>query len=50
MFAVFNSSEEKSIIKVLLKETKPTVEIKFYLVYSLVYISDSMDEFRQLSL
>ena len=28
----------------------PTVENKFYLVYRLVYISDSMDEFRQLSI
>ena len=51
MFAVLNSSKEKPIIKVLLnKKTKPNCWKKFYLIYSLVYISDSMDEFRQLSL
>ena len=50
MFAVFNSSKEKSILKVLLKKTKPTVENKFFLVYRLVYNSDSMDELRQLSI
>ena len=50
MFAVFNSSKEKSILKVLLKKKNPTVENKFYLVYRLVYNSDSMDELRQLSI
>ena len=46
MFAVFNSSKEKSTIKVLLKKSNPNAEKNFYLVYRLVYISDSMDEFR----
>ena len=32
------------------RKRNPTVENKFYLVYNLVYISDSMDEFRQLSI
>ena len=50
MFAVLNSSKEKPIIKVLLKKTKPNCWKNFYFLYSLVYISDSMDEFRQLSL
>ena len=50
MLAVFKSSKEKSIIKVLLKKRNPTVENQFHLVYRLVYIYDSMDEFRQLSI
>ena len=41
MFTVVNSSKEKSILKVLLKKQNPTVENKFYLVYRLVYNSDS---------
>ena len=50
MFAVFNWSTEKSIIKLLLKKGNPTVGNKFLLVYRLVYISDSMDEYRQLTI
>ena len=50
MFALFISAKENSIIKVLLKETAPDFDTKFYLVYRLVYISDSMGEFRQLSI
>ena len=34
----------------MLKKTKPSVESKFYLLYRLVYISDSMVEFIQLSI
>ena len=41
MFTVVNSSKEKSILKVLLKKQNPTVENKFYLVYRLVYNSNS---------
>ena len=48
MFAVFNSSKEKSIIKVLLKKRKPNCWEQIFLVYRLLYSSDSMDEFRQL--
>ena len=48
MFAVFNSSKEKPIIRVLLKKTKPNCCEQIFLVYRLVYIFDSMDEFRQL--
>ena len=50
MFAIFNSFKEKSFLKVLLKKQNPTVENKFYLVYRLVYNSDSIDELRQLSI
>ena len=49
MFAVFNSSKEKTIIKVLLKKTKPTCCEQFLLLYRLVYIFDSMEYSRQLS-
>ena len=51
MFAVFNPSKENSIIKVLLKKLKPNCkeQIVFIVPFS-VYISDSMDEFRQLSI
>ena len=35
-------------MKVLLKKRNPAVKNNFYLVYRLVYISDSMNEFRQL--
>ena len=48
MFAVIIPSKEKSIIKVLPKKRNPAFDNKFYLVYQLVYISNSMDEFRQL--
>ena len=49
MFAVFNSPKEKSIMKVLLNKTKPNCWEQISLVYPLVYIYDSMGEFRQLS-
>ena len=50
MFAVFNSSKEKPIVKVLQGKRNPTDENNFCLLYRLVYISDSMDEFRKFSI
>ena len=49
MFSVFSSSKEKPIISIA-KENETQLMKTIFLVYRLVYIFDSMDEFRQLSL
>ena len=49
MFALLNSSKEKTILKILLLDKNPTAAKIFFMI-PLVHISKSMDEFRQLSI